>query len=173
MDSKEVKKEHIVLRWSKFMRDKESTEFWTKEDFELFLENEEVILSYTNIYTDDKIYLTYLVNIKQKEIYKQKLDRLKEIYNERFKEIDSEETQDHTKYTKHEIFYLLQKLGLTDIKTYQQLSETKKATLLSKILNCDLHSAKKYKNQTDHRYTVNDIQRKKIDVFFDNLIKGK
>jgi len=166
----EMKPQRIAKRWQRFMNDKESTDLWTENDFLYFLDNEDAILNYSIAIEDGKVYLCKDGNPKLKEVYKQKLDRLREIYNERFKVT---ETEHHTKYTKPEIFYLLNKLGLTDIKNFKQLSETNKAKLLTKILDCNIDTAKKIKNGTDHRYTVNEIQKQKIDAFLDKLINEK
>lgn len=170
----EIKPQRIAIRWQRFINEKESTDLWTEDNFLLFLENEEAILNYSIYFDGDKVRLFKDGNPKLKEVYKQKLDRLREIYNERFKEPEPEpEPKDHTKYTKHEIYYLLSKLGLTELQEYKHLSETNKAKLLSKILSCNTDTAKKIKNGTDHRYTVNEISKQKIDTFLDKLINEK
>lgn len=168
----EIKPQRIASKWQRFLREKESTELWTKEDFLLFLENEDAILNYSIDFDGDKIRLFKDGNPKQRELYKQKLDRLREIYNERFKEVSSEH-EDHTKYTNPEKYYLLTKLGLTDNQTYNQLSETNKDKILAKILGCNKDNANKIKNGTDYRYSINEIQKQKIDAFFDKLINSK
>ena len=169
---KEMKPQRVAMRWKRFIQEKESTDLWTEDNFLLFLENEEAILNYSIDFDGDKVRLFKDGNPKLKEVYKQKLDRLREIYNERFKETETDPV-DHTKYTKPEKFYLLKKLGLTNIQTYEHLSETNKAKLLAKILDCNKDNAGKIKNGTDYRYTVNEISKQKIDKFLDKLINEK
>ena len=167
-----INRNAVVSRWSRFIDEKTSTDLWTENDFLFFLDNEEIILNFTWDFNDGKYIIIKDENQRRKEIYKQKLDRLREIYNERFKETETDPV-DHTKYTKPEKFYLLKKLGLTNIQTYEHLSETNKAKLLAKILDCNKDNAGKIKNGTDYRYTVNEISKQKIDKFLDKLINEK
>lgn len=163
-------------KWQRFLHNK-TTEFWSEKEFIEILNNEQIIIEYEYLEFDGKSHAVkrnpndefYSMRI---DFVKTKLDRLREIYNERFKEPEPE-PKDHTKYTKHEIYYLLSKLGLTELQEYKHLSETNKAKLLSKILSCNTDTAKKIKNGTDHRYTVNEISKQKIDTFLDKLINEK
>lgn len=157
-------------KWQRFLHNK-TTEFWSEKEFLEILDNEQIIIEYEYDLFDGK-YRIMKRSADSIDFVKTTLDRLREIYNERFNKTEPE-PEDHTKYTKHEIFYLLSKLGLTELKEYKQLSETNKAKLLSKILSCNTDTAKKIKNGTDHRYTVNDFQKQKIDTFLYRLINDK
>lgn len=165
---KVMKLRNVAFRWERFIREKESTELWTKEEFLLFLENEDAILNCSIGFDGEKMYFFRDGGSPElKEKYKQKLDRLKEIYNERFKEIEPE---DHTKFSLPELFALLGKLGLTDSPIYKGLSETGKGYLIAKLLQTHIDNGKKIKNGTYP--TKQPVDEQKIDAFLNKYIKG-
>jgi hypothetical protein len=165
-DFLEIRK--ILIEWERFYRDP-NTEFWDKENFLRLLDNEQYILAYSFEPFDGKIRV-FESGEGAKERKRKLLNRLREIYNERFKDIEPEV---HTKYTKPEIYYLLKQIGFIDIDKYNHLSEKNKVKILSKILDCAPDTAKKIKNGNDYRYSVNEQSKKKIDTFLDSLFNAK
>jgi hypothetical protein len=163
-----MKPQRVAMRWKRFIQEKESTDLWTEDNFLLFLENEEAILNYSIDFDGDKVRLFKDGNPKLKEVYKQKLDRLREIYNERFNKTEPE-PEDHTKFSDRQIFYLLEKIGLFETEFYRNIkTEKDKHSLIAKILNCHIDNARKLKNGT---VTATDENKKIVTNFISRIQK--
>jgi hypothetical protein len=129
-----IKRRFIVSRWEKFLRDKESTELWTKKDFLSFLENEENILNYTWVMGDGKMVLLK-TNENLKSEYKQKLDRLRDIYNQRFNNVDTDiDLSEYLKTAPTKVLFMYE-LGIFDylIERYPELKINQ--TLLCNVIS--------------------------------------
>jgi len=74
----------VVIKWQQYIREGKSTELWKKEQFEFFLNNEDVILHYTTIGFDGKLRVLKIEENGIHPVYKIKLERLREIYNKRY-----------------------------------------------------------------------------------------
>lgn len=161
---------NLRRKWVHFIHHTPSTDLWSKEEFEAFLNNREDLLGAGSRYFEDghAYYSGMTDNAKTIEQNTKYLDRLKEIYEKRFA---PEEPEDHTKFTKSELMYLFEKIGLTGTVFYKKLSENNKALLLSKLLSCHFENGKKYKNGNDARYTVNAESANKIDAFLSKISK--
>jgi hypothetical protein len=144
-----------------------TTEFWEKEDFLFLLNNEDIILNYCFVEVDGK----YCVFKESKEIFKPKIERLREIYNDRFKEI--EDTESTTVYTNPQLYRLLEQIGVFDLPFYKSIKlEGDKVKLIAKILKSSIDTAKSVKNKKD-RYTPSNEQKEKVDKFLASLNKDK
>jgi hypothetical protein len=95
----------------------------------------------------------------EKEKKREVLNRLREIYNERFGIIV---TEDHTQFTNYERFELLKKLGIEDSALYKKLSNTGKHHLVGKILGIHKDNARKV---IDGTYTAGGLDTEKIETF--------
>jgi hypothetical protein len=149
--------------WVNFVYYKQSTELWDKVDFEQIFENSEHVLkvSYSRHETGP-YYAGETENANTLENNKKIIEKLREIYNKRFGEIES---NDNTKFTTPERFRILENLGLTKSSIYKDLSETGKGDLIAKLLGISIDNGKKVKNGT---YPIKEpINEKKIDAFFD------
>jgi hypothetical protein len=164
MDMELIKIRQLLFEWERFKQNP-NTDFWSKERFQNLLDNEQYVLDYKIVHSDEKAILFKQTNEKEIESKRDILKRLREIYEERFKE---ELSEDLTFYTNGEKFYLLEQTGFTETENYRLLSETNKCKLLAKVLGCTTETAKKVKNM-DHRYTVNEVSKKKIDTFLNSI----
>jgi hypothetical protein len=152
--------------WVKFIYYQQSTELWDKVDFEQIIENSEHLLKVSySIHETGPYYNGETDNQNTIKRNEKVIEKLKEIYEERFKE---EKSEDLTIYTNGEKFYLLEQTGYTNSENYKLLSETNKCKLLAKVLGCTAETAKKVKNK-DYRYTVNEVSKKKIDTFLTSI----
>jgi hypothetical protein len=168
---KENKKREIARLkslWVQFIHYKQSTELWDKIDFEQIFENSEHLLNVSySLHETGPYYNGETDNEKTINRNKKVIDKLREIYNERFKEIEPEE---HTKFTLPELFALLGKLGLTDSPLYNGLTEYGKGQLIAKLVQVHPDNAKKLKNGTYP--TKGPIDKQKIDAFLNKYKKG-
>jgi hypothetical protein len=161
-----IQRTKVLSKWYQFLKDR-TTELWDKEDFLFLLNNEDIILNYCFVEFDGK----YRVEKENKEIFKPKIERLREIYNERFKEI--EDTESTTQYTNPQLYYLLKQIGVFDLPFYKSIKlEGDKEKLIAKILKSIDKTAQKVKNESD-RYTPSNEQKEKVDKFLASLNKDK
>jgi hypothetical protein len=165
-ESKRIEILRLKRSWVQFIHFKQSTELWDKVDFEQIIENSEHLLKVSYSLSENGPYYTGETD-NEKTIKRNEkiIEKLKEIYEERFKE---EQSEDLKIYTNAEKFYLLEQTGFTENKNYKLLSETNKCKLLAKILGCKTETAKKVKNK-DYRYTVNEVSKIKIDTFLTSI----
>lgn len=155
-----IKRLEVLNRWYRFRNEKPSTELWQKKEFEYFIDNEDTILHYTIIQFDGKQSVVKIGG--EDEINEQnliKLNRLREIYNERFKEIEPE---DHTQFSYYERLELLKMIGIDDSPTYKNLSNTGKHYFVAKILNIHKDNARKL---IDGTYSAGSLDKEKIETF--------
>jgi hypothetical protein len=149
--------------WVDFVYYKQSTELWDKVDFEQIFGNAEHLLKvsyrrheYGPYYSGDT------ENANTIENNNKIIEKLREIYNERFGQLES---NDNTKFTLPERYNILEKLGITKSPIYKDLSETGKGHLIAKLLGISIDNGKKIKNGTYP--TKEPVDEKKIDAFFE------
>jgi hypothetical protein len=148
----------ILTAWDRFQRDR-NTDFWDKDKFIQLLDNEQIIIDYEWFFDGDKTRLINCYSDTEKEKKREVLNRLREIYNERFGIIV---TEDHTQFTNYERFELLKKLGIEDSALYKKLSNTGKHHLVGKILGIHKDNARKV---IDGTYTAGGLDTEKIETF--------
>lgn len=164
----EIQYKRIAWRWRMFIDSKESTDLWTEEDFLLFLNNEDAILNYTLVSDGEKVFLIAGMPEIQK-LYKAKLDRLREIYEDRFKET---ETVKETEYTAGQKFLLLVELGFLDQQVFKaNIPEANKHKVIAKILGCDIRTAKALYNSEPKYQPTPDNKDKVLKFIKDNNLK--
>jgi len=167
-ENKRIEVMRLKSLWVQFIHYKQSTELWDKIDFEQIFENSEHLLNVSyRLHETGPYYNGETDNEKTINRNKKVIDKLREIYNERFKEIEPEE---HTKFTLPELFALLGKLGLTDSPLYNGLTEYGKGQLIAKLVQVHPDNAKKLKNGTYP--TKEPIDKQKIDAFLNKYKKG-
>jgi hypothetical protein len=158
---KENKKREIARLkslWVQFIHYKQSTELWDKIDFEQIFENSEHILNVSySLHETGPYYNGETENEKTINKNKKAIDKLRKIFNERFKETETEfDTKNDLKicFLKElGVIDYLEKKGISNNKiseviqylTKTQISQGSVNTTLSRIRNEDLLN--KYKTQ--------------------------
>ena len=144
---KVMKLRNVAFRWQRFIREKESTELWTKEEFLFFLENEDAILNYSIGFDGDKMYYFKDGGSPElKEKYKQKLDRIREIYNERFKPETEEIDLSTSLNTATQKVQFMYELGIFDLlNSIPELNgnATKISQVISAFTGVNYHTIRK------------------------------
>jgi hypothetical protein len=156
----------VLFFWNQFKKNK-TTEFWDKDTFEKILKYEDYIVKLIIEVYDEKPILILNSSKAQVDYHKNLIEIIRQTYQNRFGE---KEPEDHTKFNNPEKFYLLEKMGFTDLPKYKNLSETDKAKVLEKILGCSFDTAKKIKNN-DPSYVIKDHKADKIDKFLSKIAK--
>jgi hypothetical protein len=181
MNKEEYEEYHRIFKilsfWNRFLENK-NTEFWSKEDFEIIIDNEQIIYEYRIGYYDGKSELIKRDNDSKPTTFIKTITRLREIYDERFNKnlnqlaennlIQENEIEDHTKFSYYERMELLRRIGIEDSDIYKNLSNTGQHQLISKILDIHKDNARKVKDGT---YPAGNLDKVKIDTFLTRFRK--
>ena len=153
----------IIWAFHHFVEKGMNVDFFDKEDFEKFLDNEEKIINLTITEGDGKLFL--IKRVPHEKTIKI-LSRLREIYEHRFKEKEED-------LIIKQRLYLLEKLKFFEMPLLNgsTLTQTAKQKLISKIIKCDPRAVKGYMNGEPSYYPT-DNEKKVIDNQY-KTITGK
>ena len=134
----------MLHAWKLFIFKGKNTEFMTKEEFVYYIDKEREIIEFDLIDNDGELWLFKRNSLCEEDQhfmseYQKIITRLKEIYEERFKE----KAIENEKYLfMNQKVLLMNSFGFLETKEFNDLTQTGKQILISKILDCDLRTAR-------------------------------
>lgn len=125
----------LMNEWVRFVSNPENTELWKKDKFERFLNNREIIIKREHILWDKKIIHTETYDGEINTSYEYILNRLQEIYNQRFNNVDTDiDLSEYLKTAPTKVLFMYE-LGIFDylIERYPELKINQ--TLLCNVIS--------------------------------------
>jgi hypothetical protein len=139
-----------------------NTDFWEKEEFESYIENELSIL----------VYACKTEGLEGLEQTNKILNRIKEIYDKRFKIVTDKKEKN---LTLQDRLFLAKIAGFFEIEEINKLNIGKRNLLISKIFNCHKDTVRDFFNAESKGgtsdYYPNDERQKELKGIFEQITK--